>query len=160
MFSAVSPGVPTISLNTPEEDLKEDTVIQFNCSSAGGNPPPLMAWYRNGEILPNTSIVRVPPTTKFGTTSSILTWQLTHADFGANFSCLAKNKDISGSLVENSTSLLVKCKLSYLTCVNCICLCGDRTKWYGQNGMDKMVYGQNVIGQNGMDKMVRTKWYQ
>ena len=22
------------------------------------------------------------------------------------------------------------------------------------NGMDKMVYGQNVIGQNGMDKMV------
>ena len=36
---------------------------------------------------------------------------------------------------------------------------GDRTKWYGQNGMDKIVYGQNGIGQNGMDKMVRTKWY-
>src|SRR6218665_1148314 len=35
-----------------------------------------------------------------------------------------------------------------------------RTKWYGQNGMDKMVYGQNVIGQNGTDKMVRTKWYE
>ena len=34
-----------------------------------------------------------------------------------------------------------------------------RTKWYGQNGMDKMVYGQNGIGQNGMDKMVQTKWY-
>ena len=34
-----------------------------------------------------------------------------------------------------------------------------RTKWYGQNGMDKMVYGQNGIGQDGMDKMVRTKWY-
>ena len=32
---------------------------------------------------------------------------------------------------------------------------GDRTKWYGQNGMDKMVYGQNCIGQNGMDKMVQ-----
>jgi len=29
----------------------------------------------------------------------------------------------------------------------------------GQNGTDKMVYGQNGIGQNGMDKMVRTKWY-
>jgi len=26
--------------------------------------------------------------------------------------------------------------------------------WYGQNGMDKMVYGQNGIGQNGLDK-----WY-
>ena len=36
---------------------------------------------------------------------------------------------------------------------------GSRTKWYEQNGMDKMVYGQNGIGQNGMDKMVRTKWY-
>src|SRR6218665_1264244 len=35
----------------------------------------------------------------------------------------------------------------------------QRTKWYGQNGMDKMVHGQNGIGQNGMDKMVRTKWY-
>ena len=35
-----------------------------------------------------------------------------------------------------------------------------RTKWYGQNGMDKMVYGQNGIGQNGTDKMVRTKWYR
>src|SRR6218665_1657316 len=35
-----------------------------------------------------------------------------------------------------------------------------RTKWYGQSGMDKMVYGQNVIGQNGMDKMVRTTWYE
>src|SRR6218665_1885637 len=34
-----------------------------------------------------------------------------------------------------------------------------RTKWYGQNGMDKMVYGRNGIGQNGTDKMVRTKWY-
>jgi len=47
------------------------------------------------------------------------------------------------------------------------------TKWYrqngvdkmvygqnviGQNGVDKMVYGQNVIGQNGMDRMVRTTW--
>ena len=29
----------------------------------------------------------------------------------------------------------------------------------GQNGTDKMVYGQNGIGQNGMDKMARTKWY-
>ena len=34
-----------------------------------------------------------------------------------------------------------------------------RTKWYGQNGMDKMVYRQNGIGQNDMDKMARTKWY-
>ena len=45
-----------------------------------------------------------------------------------------------------------------------MCLAGDRTKWYrtkwhGQNGTDKMVYGQNGMGQNGMDKMVRTKWY-
>jgi len=35
-----------------------------------------------------------------------------------------------------------------------------RTKWYGQNGTDKKVYGQNVIGQNGMGKMVQTKWYE
>ena len=28
-----------------------------------------------------------------------------------------------------------------------------RKKWYGQNGMDKMVYGQNCIGPNGADKM-------
>ena len=34
-----------------------------------------------------------------------------------------------------------------------------RTKWYGENGMGKMVYGQNGIGQNGMDKMVRTIWH-
>ena len=33
------------------------------------------------------------------------------------------------------------------------------TKWYGQNGTDKMVYGQNGMRQNGMDKMVWTKWY-
>src|SRR6218665_2131615 len=38
---------------------------------------------------------------------------------------------------------------------------GSRTKWYGQNGMDKMVYRQKIngVGQYGMDKMVRTKWY-
>ena len=30
---------------------------------------------------------------------------------------------------------------------------------FGQNSMDKMVFGQNVIGQNGTDKMVWTKWY-
>src|SRR6218665_1362395 len=35
-----------------------------------------------------------------------------------------------------------------------------RTKWYGQNGTDKMVYAQNGMGQNGMDKMVWTKWYR
>src|SRR6218665_213919 len=45
-----------------------------------------------------------------------------------------------------------------------LALHGDRTKWYrtkwhGQNGTDKMVYGQNGMGQNGMDKMVWTKWY-
>ena len=34
----------------------------------------------------------------------------------------------------------------------------QRTKWYGQNGMDKMVYGQNGIGQNGTDKMARIKY--
>ena len=34
-----------------------------------------------------------------------------------------------------------------------------RTKWYGQNGMDKMAYGQNGIGQNGIDKILRTEWY-
>jgi len=28
----------------------------------------------------------------------------------------------------------------------------------GQNGTDKMVYGQNGIGQNGMNRMVWTKW--
>jgi len=28
------------------------------------------------------------------------------------------------------------------------------TNGSGQNGMDKMVYGQNSIGQNGTDKMV------
>src|SRR6218665_3869439 len=32
---------------------------------------------------------------------------------------------------------------------------GSRTKWYGQNGMDKMVYRQNGIGQYG----IQTKWY-
>ena len=30
----------------------------------------------------------------------------------------------------------------------------------GQNGMDKMVYGQNGIGQNGTDKMVQIKYYE
>src|SRR6218665_532746 len=34
-----------------------------------------------------------------------------------------------------------------------------RTKWHGQNGTDKMVYGQNGMGQNGMDKMVWIRWY-
>ena len=29
-----------------------------------------------------------------------------------------------------------------------------------QNGMDKMVYRQNVIGQNVIDKMIWTKWYR
>jgi len=33
------------------------------------------------------------------------------------------------------------------------------SRQYGQNGMDKMVYGQKGIGQNGMEKMVWTKWY-
>ena len=32
-------------------------------------------------------------------------------------------------------------------------------KWYGQNGMDKIIYGQNGIGQNGTDKMAWTKRY-
>jgi len=36
---------------------------------------------------------------------------------------------------------------------------GSRTKWYGQNGRDKVVYGQNGIGQNGTDKMARSKRY-
>src|SRR6218665_1624302 len=34
------------------------------------------------------------------------------------------------------------------------------TKWYAQNGMDKMVYGQNGIGQNGTDKMLQIKYYR
>src|SRR6218665_1695433 len=75
--------------------------------------------------------------------------------------------------MRNSTLCFWTCfrsKLSVTIEISCVyVLSGDqtkwkRTKWYGQNGMDKMVYGQNVIGQNGMDKMVRTKchwtkWY-
>jgi len=50
---------------------------------------------------------------------------------------------------------LVFIKKNKNTNLNC-----DWTKWYGQNSMNKMVYGQNGIGQNGTDKMVQTKWYE
>jgi len=43
-----------------------------------------------------------------------------------------------------------------------MCTNGSRTKWqwtkwYGQIGMDKMIYGQNGIEQNGTDKMAEIK---
>src|SRR6218665_460115 len=46
------------------------------------------------------------------------------------------------------------------TCTTSVVVSKQPDDWVtGQNGMDKMAYGQNGIGQNGTDKMVWTKWH-
>lgn len=102
----VNPGVPLIGRNVSEDNLVENEFLQLSCESFGGNPPPIIKWFRNGVQL--QEVVVVPPPAKFGKASAIVVWLLSRADFGANFTCTAEIKDVPNSLVSNGTVLQVK----------------------------------------------------
>lgn len=104
----MNPGVPVIAHNVSEDNLMENEFLQLICESSGGNPSPIIKWYRNGVQL--QGIVVLPPVAKFGKASAVVVWRLSRDDFGANFTCTAEIKDVPDSLVSNGTVLLVKCK--------------------------------------------------
>lgn len=114
----VNPGVPLIGRNVSEDNLVENEFLQLSCESFGGNPPPIIKWFRNGVQL--QEVVVVPPPAKFGKASAIVVWLLSRADFGANFTCTAEIKDVPNSLVSNGTVLQVKCKPISLSDANAI----------------------------------------
>ena len=108
LFVSVSPESPVIQLNTTLDALVEGHSVQFNCSTTGGNPIPAITWTRNGEMLLGEKII--DPVKKFGTTSSVLTMQLTRNDHRANFSCHVTNRAINGSPKVKTQQIFVKCK--------------------------------------------------
>ena len=64
-------------------------MISLNCSSTGGKPTPTVRWLRNGQ--PITSAILIVPSVEMGTTSSLITVELTKQDDSANFSCIVFN---------------------------------------------------------------------
>lgn len=108
LFILVNPGVPLIARNVSEDSLVENEFLQLSCESFGGNPSPIIKWFRNSVQL--QKVVVAPPAAKFGKASAIVVWLLSRADFGANFTCTAEIKDVPNSLVSNGTVLQVKCK--------------------------------------------------
>jgi len=98
----VSAGVPRLSVDTAEARMREGVVVQWTCTSSGGNPPPSLAFYRDRSPINDTAAAAAavtPPDAKFGDTRASLTWTLSAADDLANFSCSASTDAIPGSLV-------------------------------------------------------------
>lgn len=110
--TAVNPGVPELTVDTPEQDMREGRRVRWTCTSTGGNPPPSLTWYRNGSPRTSSGDSTVtPPAVKFGSTVASLSWTLTAADHLANFSCAANTGVISGARVYSPVRYYrVQCK--------------------------------------------------
>lgn len=120
LCDVVNPGVPELSVDTAEQDMREGHSVQFTCNSTGGNPAPSLTWYRNGSQVSADRAIVTPPAVKFGDTVSTLTWTLSAADHLANFSCSASADAIYGSLVYSAIKQYhVQCK-SFARTVCCV----------------------------------------
>jgi len=111
LCNAVNPGIPELSVDTEEQDMREARSVQFTCNSTGGNPAPTLTWYRNGLQVTSAPSTVTPPAVKFGDTVGTLTWTLSAGDHLANFSCSASTDGIFGSRVNSPIKQYhVQCK--------------------------------------------------
>ena len=102
----VAPGLPTLTVAN-HDDLYEGYNTTLQCSSAGGNPTPAIHWSRNGQRIVGATVL--PPSERFGTTVSVLQWQLSRSDNGATFRCDVEN-EASEQVASDSHTLNVMCK--------------------------------------------------
>ena len=102
----VQPGSPTLTVAN-QNDLIEGTTTNLTCSTTGGNPVPEVRWYRNSQTISGASLL--PPGDKFGTTRSVLQWQVSRSDDGATFQCEVEN-EASSQPISDSHTMSVKCK--------------------------------------------------
>ena len=105
LFS-VNPAQPVITLNNTGI-LQEGDFLQFNCSSAGGNPAPTITWESNGRPI-HTETVK--PSDKFGTTWSAFTRELTRDDHDTSYRCVVSNEANAGNPAVAVKKLQVQCK--------------------------------------------------
>ena len=102
---SVIPGEPSVETNKSRSDLQEGDTVQFDCSSTGGNPPPIITWYRNNVPIESTT---TPPSDKFGTTHGYIVRELGYDDDGAVMKCQVESEAGNGLLQE--VTLGVKCE--------------------------------------------------
>ena len=98
--------MPTLTVAN-QDNLIEGTTTNLTCSTTGGNPIPEVRWYRNSQTISGATLL--PPGDKFGTTHSVLQWQVSRSDDGATFQCEVEN-EASSQPISDSHTMSVKCK--------------------------------------------------
>lgn len=90
------PGKPKILGDTQQTYIQGD-IIEVTCSSSGGNPPPYVSWYKNGQPL------NFPYTMQDNsTTISTLSLRAEPNLLTEQFSCRAGNRETQPSLTSRS----------------------------------------------------------
>ena len=91
-----APDAPIISGYNGQE-VEVNTLINLNCESSGGNPPSIVTWYRNGQVV------------SYSQSHDKFTFVVTTQDHKANFTCGATNTVTSAPL-SKSYLFNVTCK--------------------------------------------------
>uniref|UniRef100_A0A1I7ZLQ2 B-cell receptor CD22-like n=1 Tax=Steinernema glaseri TaxID=37863 RepID=A0A1I7ZLQ2_9BILA len=88
----VAPEAPLFE-RQPEQPVKENDIVTFECQSSGGNPQPEFSWrFGNGTTLSENLYQVRPALGTTGTTSSVLQWRVNAKENGAFVICEIWNK--------------------------------------------------------------------
>ncbi|KAK0396357.1 hypothetical protein QR680_001686 [Steinernema hermaphroditum] len=100
----VPPGPPVIT-SQPEQPVKENDLVTFECHSTGGNPEPQFNWvFENGTSLPEAWYQLRSSSNHAGTTSSLLQWRVDANENGAFVICEIWNKALPSGEKKTVTS--------------------------------------------------------
>ncbi|XP_050417448.2 hemicentin-2 isoform X2 [Patella vulgata] len=84
------PNPPVIQRNVTGNPYREKQVVAFTCESNGGNPDPMILWYKNGKEI--VEATKTPSVTIGGASSSRIIVTLDSTDHQANYSCVVYNE--------------------------------------------------------------------
>ena len=88
---------PTAVINCPTNNtVKEGDDFNCLCNSAGGNPPPIASWYKDGKVVSGPGYLK-----------TILSLKNINGSDTGNYSCIVESQDLNDT---KSVEIQVQCK--------------------------------------------------
>ena len=95
-------AAPKIEPFTFRTDLAEGEGVRQTCFVSAGDPPMLVDWFRDGDPLESSELVRI---TRIDPVTSVLAISSLTATMAGNYTCVAKNEV---AMVEEAAVLVVR----------------------------------------------------
>ena len=88
---------PTAVINCPtKRTVRQGDDFNCLCNSAGGNPPPIASWYKDGKVVSGPGYLK-----------TILSLKNINGSDAGNYSCIVESHDLNDT---KSVEIQVQCK--------------------------------------------------